>query len=36
MQDIVLATFLVIQHDLHSDFRAIGPSGMGRVWPVAA
>jgi hypothetical protein len=33
MEDVVLAPFLVVQHDLHGDLRAAGPGGSGGVGP---
>ena len=35
MQDIALAAFFAIEHELHGDARAILPLCMGRVAPVS-
>src|SRR5436305_15275690 len=35
MQDVALAAFLIIEHELHGDARAAGPARIGRIAAVA-
>ena len=36
MQDVVLAAFLEVHHELHGEPRAAGPARIGRVAAIAA
>jgi hypothetical protein len=35
VQDIILATLFIVEHELHRDVGAAGPVGVGRIWAVA-